>query len=170
MSVSRAADVFTDLDALVALVRAAGPGRVVLANGCFDPLHVGHVRYLDDARRHGDYLVVAVNNDSGARRLKGEGRPVVRDLDRARVVAALRSVDAVLVFGSDTVETILETLRPAVHAKGTDYTTDTVPEREIARRLGIDVVIAGDEKTHASRDVVARVRTAPSERGTRRLK
>jgi rfaE bifunctional protein nucleotidyltransferase chain/domain len=160
MTALPAATVFTDVDALVSAVRRAGATRVVLANGCFDPLHVGHVRYLDDARGHGDHLVVAVNGDAGTRRLKGSGRPVVRDLDRARVVAALRAVDAVLIFGADTVEEILERLRPAVHAKGTDYTRDTVPEREVARRLGIEVVIAGDEKTHASRDIVARVQAA----------
>jgi D-glycero-beta-D-manno-heptose 1-phosphate adenylyltransferase len=158
VSRSTAAPVFDDVDALVTSVRRAHAGRVVLANGCFDPLHVGHVRYLDDARRHGDFLVVAVNDDAGTRRLKGAGRPVMQACDRARIVAALRSVDAVLLFGDDTVAVILDQLRPAVHAKGTDYTRDTVPERDIALRLGIETVIAGDEKTHASRDIVERVR------------
>jgi len=154
------APLFRDLGALAAAVRAAKAQRVVLANGCFDPLHVGHVRYLGDAATHGDFLVVAVNDDAGSRRLKGEGRPVMREEDRAALVAALAAVDAVLLFGEDNVGAILSALRPAVHAKGTDYTVDTVPEREAAIRLGIETVITGDPKTHASRDIVARVRDA----------
>lgn len=149
---------FHDLDLLVEAMRVAGHSRVVLANGCFDPLHVGHVRYLRQAREHGDALVVAVNDDAGTRRLKGAGRPVMPEADRACVVAALRCTDAVLVFADDTVSTILERLHPAVHAKGTDYTRETVPERDVAARLGIETVITGDVKTHASRDVVERVR------------
>ncbi len=151
------ARVFSDLASLCAFVALAGARRVVLANGCFDPLHVGHTRYLSDAKGHGDFLVVAVNDDEGARRLKGEGRPVVAAADRARLVAALACVDAVLVFGEDDVARILETIRPQVHAKGTDYTSETVPERGVAERLGIETVIAGDTKTHASREVVARL-------------
>jgi len=154
-----AARVFTDVESLQAFMTEAGASRVVLANGCFDPLHVGHTRYLSDAKRHGDFLVVAVNDDAGARRLKGKGRPVVVSADRARVVAALDAVDAVLVFTDDDVARILEALRPHVHAKGTDYTAETVPEYDVARRLGIETVIAGDEKTHASREVIARLRS-----------
>ena len=138
-------------------VRAAA-GRVVLANGCFDPLHVGHVRYLEDARRCGDFLVVALNNDDSARRLKGSGRPVVGETDRAAVLAALACVDAVVLFGQDSVAAILERLHPDVHAKGTDYSVETVPERDISRRLGIETVIAGDPKSHASSDVLARLK------------
>lgn len=154
------ARIFGDVDALRAFVASSGARRVVLANGCFDPLHVGHTRYLAEAKQHGDFLVVAVNDDAGARRLKGEARPVVAAADRARLVAALEAVDAVLVFGDDDVARILETLRPHVHAKGTDYTTDTVPERGVAARLGIETVIAGDAKSHASREVVARLRAS----------
>jgi rfaE bifunctional protein nucleotidyltransferase chain/domain len=150
--------VFGDVESLRAFIREAGAARVVLANGCFDPLHVGHTRYLSDAKQHGDFLIVAVNDDAGARRLKGNGRPVVTAADRARVVAALDAVDAVLVFSDDDVARILEGLRPHVHAKGTDYTAETVPEYEVAQRLGIATVIAGDEKTHASREVIARLR------------
>ncbi len=156
-----AAPVFTDVPALRAVIARAGAKRVVLANGCFDPLHVGHARYLEDAAAHGDFLVVALNDDAGTRRLKGPERPVVKAGDRARLVAALACVDAVLIFGDDTVERLLRDVRPAVHAKGTDYTRDTVPERDIARELDIETVIAGDPKTHASRDVVARVRALP---------
>jgi rfaE bifunctional protein nucleotidyltransferase chain/domain len=158
-----AAPVHVDLDALIADVRSARAASVVLANGCFDPLHVGHVRYLRDAKRHGDYLVVAVNSDAGARRIKGPGRPVVGAQDRARVVAALRWVDAVFVFDEDSVAGILERLRPAVHAKGTDYRPETVPEFAVSERLGIRTVVAGDDKSHASSEIVTRVRSA--ERG-----
>jgi rfaE bifunctional protein nucleotidyltransferase chain/domain len=154
------ATVHGDCAAVRAAIADAGAVRVVLANGCFDPMHVGHARYLADAAAHGDYLVVAVNDDVGTRRIKGEGRPVVPAPDRAMLVAALWCVDAVLLFPDDTVERLLREIRPAVHAKGTDYTTETVPEREIARELGIETVIAGDPKMHASREVVARVRRA----------
>jgi rfaE bifunctional protein nucleotidyltransferase chain/domain len=153
------ATIHSDVAGVRAAIAAAGATRVVLANGCFDPIHVGHARYLADAARHGDFLVVAVNDDAGTRRLKGEGRPVSPARDRALVVAALRAVDAVVVFGDDTVERVLRELCPAVHAKGTDYTRETVPEREVARALGIETVIAGDPKTHASREIVERVRS-----------
>jgi rfaE bifunctional protein nucleotidyltransferase chain/domain len=155
---SLAAPVFPDVTTLRSHVDATGAQCVVLANGCFDPLHVGHVRYLDDARTHGDFLVVALNNDASTRRLKGEGRPVMGADDRAQLLAGLASVDAVLVFGADNVEEILSRLHPAVHAKGTDYTEATVPEAAVARRLGIRTVITGDAKAHASREIVARVR------------
>ena len=154
-----AAAVHSGVAQVVAAARDAGATRVVLANGCFDPLHVGHARYLADAASHGDFLVVALNDDAGTRRLKGPGRPAIPARDRAALVAAIAVVDAVLVFGDDTVERVLRELRPAVHAKGTDYTTDTVPERQVARELGIETVIAGDPKTHASREVLVRVRS-----------
>jgi rfaE bifunctional protein nucleotidyltransferase chain/domain len=131
---------------------------VVLANGCFDPLHVGHTRYLADAKALGDALVVALNDDGSARRLKGEGRPIVAAAERAQILAALDAVNAVLVFAQDDVTHILEGLRPNVHAKGTDYTPESVPERAVAARLGIETVITGDPKTHASREIVARLR------------
>jgi len=132
--------------------------RVVLANGAFDPLHVGHARYLAGARALGQRLVVAVNGDASTALLKGAGRPVVRADDRARLVAALRGVDLVVVFEEENVERLLEALRPALHAKGTDYTAASVPERDAAFALGIGTAIVGDPKAHASRDLQARVR------------
>ena len=147
-----------DVESVRELAAGAGARVLVLANGCFDPLHVGHVRYLEDARTHGDFLVVALNNDESTRRLKGNDRPIVPELERATLLAALRCVDAVLLFGTDNVEEILASLRPAVHAKGTDYTEATVPEADAARRLGIRTVITGDAKSHASREIVAKVR------------
>ncbi|HEY2459324.1 MAG TPA: adenylyltransferase/cytidyltransferase family protein [Candidatus Acidoferrum sp.] len=134
--------------------------HIVFANGCFDTLHVGHVRYLEGARREGDVLVVAVNADSGVTSLKGLGRPILTESARAHLVAALRSVDYVVLFGEPTVETLLEFLRPDVHAKGTDYTAVTVPERAIADRLGIRVAIVGDPKNHSTRDLLDSVRKA----------
>ena len=135
--------------------------RVVFANGCFDTLHVGHVRYLEGARREGDVLVVAVNGDASVRGLKGPGRPLLRENARAELVAALRAVDYVVVFDEPNVEPLLELLRPDVHAKGTDYSTDTVPEREVAARLGIRVAIVGDPKNHSTRGFIETVRKAP---------
>jgi len=135
--------------------------RIVLANGCFDVLHVGHVRYLGGARREGDVLVVAVNADQSLRVLKGEGRPVLTADARARLVAGLAAVNYVVVFEEPDVTRLLSALRPDVHAKGTDYTADTVPERETARLLGIHIAIVGDPKQHSTRDLLARLR-APS--------
>jgi len=135
--------------------------RVVLANGCFDTLHVGHIRYLDGARREGDILVVGVNGDSSLCNLKGPGRPVLDESARARLVAALRSVDYVVLFAEPNVEALLEDLRPHVHAKGTDYTADTVPERAVAERLGIRVAIVGDPKDHSTRGLLESIRKAP---------
>jgi len=131
--------------------------RVVLTNGCFDLLHVGHVRYLEGAKGEGDVLVVAVNSDAGVRRLKGAGRPVLPAEERAELVAALAAVDYVLIFDEPDVEALLEALRPDVHAKGTDYTPENVPEREVANRLGIRVVIVGDRKRHSTRDILAQI-------------
>ena len=131
--------------------------RIVFANGCFDTLHVGHIRYLEGARREGDILVVGVNADSSVCDLKGPGRPILDENARALLVAALRPVDYVLLFSEPSVESLLEDLRPDVHAKGTDYTTETVPERATAKRLGIKVAIVGDPKDHSTRDVIARI-------------
>jgi len=136
----------------------------VLANGLFDLLHVGHLRYLEGARRLGDLLIVAVNSDRSARRLRGPGRPVVPARDRARLVAALRCVDAVLVFGGPTVVPILRRIRPEVHCKGTDYTPATVPERDVVRGYGGRVAIAGDPKRHATSETIRRI---ASQRNTR---
>ena len=134
--------------------------RIVFANGCFDTLHVGHIRYLEGARREGDILVVGVNDDSSVRNLKGPGRPILDQKARAHLVAALRCVDYVVVFSEATVEALLEELRPDVHAKGTDYTAETVPERATAARLGIRVAIVGDPKDHSTRSLFDSVRKA----------
>jgi rfaE bifunctional protein nucleotidyltransferase chain/domain len=132
--------------------------RIVFANGCFDTLHVGHARYLEAARREGDVLVVAVNNDASVSALKGEGRPILPEYARAELVAGLRAVDYVVVFGEPIVEALLEFLRPDVHAKGTDYSAETVPERATAARLGIRVAIVGDPKDHSTRGFLEAVR------------
>ena len=135
--------------------------RIVFANGCFDTLHVGHIRYLEGARREGDVLVVGVNADSSVGSLKGPGRPILDENARAQLVAALRCVDFVVLFAEPNVEALLEWLRPDVHAKGTDYTADTVPERAIAARLGIRVAIVGDPKDHSTRELLESIREAP---------
>jgi rfaE bifunctional protein nucleotidyltransferase chain/domain len=135
--------------------------RIVFANGCFDTLHVGHVRYLEGARREGDLLVVGVNADSSVCHLKGAGRPILGENARAQLVAAIRAVDHVVLFSEPNVEALLEFLRPDVHAKGTDYTADTVPERAAAERLGIRVAIVGDAKDHSTRDLFDSIRKAP---------
>jgi D-glycero-beta-D-manno-heptose 1-phosphate adenylyltransferase len=134
--------------------------RIVFANGCFDTLHVGHIRYLEGARREGDILVVGVNDDSSVRNLKGPGRPILDQNARAHLVAALRAVDYVVLFSEATVEALLEELRPNVHAKGTDYTAETVPERATAARLGVRVAIVGDPKDHSTRSFFDSVRKA----------
>jgi cytidyltransferase-related domain len=134
--------------------------RIVFANGCFDILHVGHVRYLQGARAEGDALIVGVNADSGVCRLKGPGRPVLDENARAVLVAALRVVDYVVIFPEPNVESLLVELRPDVHAKGTDYTEQTVPERAVAERLGIRVAIVGDPKNHSTRELLETVRQA----------
>ena len=147
------------LAAKLAEHRARGK-RVVLANGCFDLLHAGHVRYLDGARRQGDVLVVAVNSDASARPLKGHGRPILPAEARARLVAALSAVSYVTVFDEPDVRELLKTLRPDVHAKGTDYTVDTVPERETAKQLGVRIAIVGDPKRHSTSEMMTRLRGA----------
>jgi rfaE bifunctional protein nucleotidyltransferase chain/domain len=135
--------------------------RIVFANGCFDTLHVGHVRYLEGARREGDLLVVGVNADSSVCHLKGAGRPILDENARVQLVAAIRAVDYVVLFSEPNVEALLEFLRPDVHAKGTDYTAETVPERAAADRLGIRIAIVGDPKDHATRDLLDSIRKAP---------
>ena len=131
--------------------------RVVLANGCFDLLHVGHVRYLKAARGLGDALVVALNSDASVRRLKGPGRPVIPADERAELIGALASVDLVVVFDDDSAEALIARLRPDVHAKGTDYTEESVPERAAVLAAGGRVAIAGDPKSHATRDLIAAI-------------
>ena len=137
-------------------LRAEGK-RIVLANGCFDVLHVGHVRYLREARRLGDVLFLGLNDDAAVSRLKGRGRPIMPIEERAEILAALRDVDHIVVFAEDTADTLVERLRPDVHAKGTDYTTETVPEAATARAVGTRVAIAGDPKSHSTRDVIAKI-------------
>jgi rfaE bifunctional protein nucleotidyltransferase chain/domain len=132
------------------------------ANGCFDLLHVGHIRYLEAARREADRLIVAVNADDSVRRLKGDGRPILNEADRAELVAAIRAVDYVVIFGEPTVTPLLTLLKPEVHCKGTDYTVDTVPERETVRAYGGRIAIVGDPKDHSTRDLLARIRSAES--------
>jgi len=157
--------IFRSARKLKAWVDGRGAARVVLANGCFDPLHVGHIRYLSGARSCGDLLVVALNDDTSTRNLKGERRPILPSASRAKILAALEMVDAVLVFSARDVSRILRAIRPACHAKGTDYTVDTVPERNVSKSLGIETVIVGDPKSHASREVVERVRSSNEKKG-----
>ena len=137
---------------------------LVLANGIFDLFHVGHVRYLEGAKAEGRHLLVAVNSDASARKIKGPGRPLLPLEERMEIVAALGCVDRVTWFEEMSVETVLTRMRPAVHAKGTDYTVETVPERAVAERLGIRTVIVGDPKRHASTQLMERIRRA-SDRG-----
>jgi len=132
--------------------------RIVFANGVFDMLHVGHVRYLQAARAEGDVLVVGVNSNQSARALKGEGRPILTEQARAALVAALAAVDYVVLFDDPDVKPLLRELQPDVHAKGTDYTPESVPERDLAALLGIRVAIVGDPKQHSTRELLARLR------------
>jgi rfaE bifunctional protein nucleotidyltransferase chain/domain len=141
---------------LVAADRRAGR-TIALANGCFDLLHVGHVRYLQAASLEADRLIVAVNDDTTAA-AKGPGRPILKAIERAELVAALRGVDYVTLFPEPTVAPLLEQLRPDVHCKGTDYTVETVPERATVLGYGGRIAIVGDPKDHSTRDLVARIR------------
>lgn len=131
------------------------------ANGAFDLLHVGHIRYLEAARREADRLIVAINDDESVRGLKGDARPVLPQQDRAELVAALRAVDYVVIFTEPTVTPLLELLRPDVHCKGTDYTVDTVPERATVRAYGGRIAIVGDPKDHSTSDLLTRLRSRP---------
>ncbi len=130
---------------------------MALANGCFDVLHVGHVRYLQGATAEADRLVVGINDDRSVAELKGAGRPILAAADRAEVVAALRGVDYVVIFGERTVERLLRLIEPDVHCKGTDYTVDSVPERSIVLEYGGRTAIVGDPKNHATRDLLKRI-------------
>jgi rfaE bifunctional protein nucleotidyltransferase chain/domain len=132
--------------------------KIVFTNGCFDTLHVGHVRYLEGAKREGEVLVVGINADSSVCALKGPGRPILDEKARAELVGALRCVDYVVLFSEPNVESLLRDLRPNVHAKGTDYSVETVPEREVAARLGIRVAIVGDPKDHSTRGLLESIR------------
>jgi rfaE bifunctional protein nucleotidyltransferase chain/domain len=144
------------LELAIAGDRAEGRS-IALANGVFDLLHVGHVRYLQAASQHADRLVVAVNSDASVRRLKGEGRPILDEGARAELVAALRGVHYVVIFDDDTVGPLLTALRPDIHCKGTDYTVETVPERAIVESYGGRTAICGDPKDHSTRDLLKRL-------------
>ena len=151
--------IILDRDALtqrIATDRSSG-ARIVLANGCFDVLHVGHVRYLQGARELGNILVVGVNSDEQVAIQKGVGRPVLPATERAEIVAALESVTYVTIFDEPTVEQLLLALKPDVHAKGTDYTTESVPERDVVRSYGGEVAIVGDPKDHSTTEIIERL-------------
>ncbi len=163
-----AADKIAGLDELtgrLAQAREAG-STVALANGLFDILHVGHLRYLEAASNEADLLVVAINSDRSARELKGPTRPVIPEEQRAELIAGFACVDYVTVFDGRTVESVLRTLRPDVHCKGTDYTAETVPEAGVAKEIGARVAIVGDPKDHASREIVAKIREPRDEQDT----
>jgi rfaE bifunctional protein nucleotidyltransferase chain/domain len=144
------------LVARVAIERRKG-ARIVLANGCFDLFHVGHIRYLAGAKALGDVLIVGINSDEQVRKLKGANRPFMPEQERAEIVSAFKFVDYVTIFDEPTVTELLRTVRPDFHAKGTDYTTETVPEREIVREYGGKVAIVGDPKDHSSTDLIKKV-------------
>ena len=141
----------------VGRLREAG-SRIVFANGCFDILHAGHVRYLAGAKALGDFLIVGVNADEQVRLLKGPGRPIMDEDQRAEILASIEAVDLVTIFPEPTVEALLLALKPDVHAKGTDYTEDTVPEREVVKSYGGRVAIVGDPKDHSTTQLLGNLR------------
>ena len=141
------------LEPVIAALKASGK-MVVFANGCFDLLHVGHIRYLQSARQLGDLLIVGLNSDESVRRLKGPQRPLMPEDERAEILAALACVDFIVIFQESTVERLLKVLKPDIQCKGTDYTEETVPEREVVRSYGGRVAIAGDPKDHSTRDLI----------------
>ncbi len=144
-----------DLSAEVDRLKAEGK-RVIFTNGCFDILHAGHVRYLREAKALGDFLIVAVNGDASAKKLKGDGRPFTTESERLEILSCLEPINRLILFEDDNVSNILLSLRPHVHAKGTDYTVDSVPERETVKNYGGEVVICGDPKDHSSTDIGSR--------------
>ena len=151
--------ILTEAELVERLAQDRAAGRTIaFANGCFDLLHVGHVRYLRAAAEQADRLIVAVNDDRSVASLKGAGQPVLPAADRAELVAAIRGIDYVVIFSDPTVARLLTLVEPDVHCKGTDYTVDTVPEREVVRAYGGRIAIVGDAKTHATRDLLERVR------------
>jgi D-glycero-beta-D-manno-heptose 1-phosphate adenylyltransferase len=145
-----------DLIEKVSELRAGG-AKIVLANGCFDLFHAGHIRYLAGAKELGDFLIVGINSDEQVKKLKGENRPFMPEAERAEIVSALRFVDFVTIFDEPTVEELIRTIRPDFHAKGTDYTVESVPEREIVRECGGQTAIVGDPKDHSSTDLIKKV-------------
>jgi rfaE bifunctional protein nucleotidyltransferase chain/domain len=160
--------ILTEATLVEAVARDRAARRTIaLANGCFDLLHVGHVRYLQGAAAEADRLVVAINDDASVETLKGHGRPVLAAADRAELVASLRGVDYVVVFAEPNVERLLMLVKPDVHCKGTDYTVDSVPEREVVRSYGGRTAIVGDPKRHATRDLLARIAGRHTDSGSR---
>jgi len=153
-----ATSLILDRDALVVRITAekAKGATIVFANGCFDVLHVGHVRYLQGARALGDLLVVGINSDAQVARLKGEGRPILTEGERAELVASLEAVDLVTIFDEPTVTELLLAIKPHIHVKGTDYTVETVPERDVVRSYGGSVRIVGDPKNHSTSEMIRR--------------
>src|SRR5512144_373632 len=152
-----------DLIEIVAREREQGH-TIALANGCFDLLHVGHVRYLQGASREADGLVVAINDDASVRELKGDGRPILPAAARAEIVDAIRGVSFVVIFSGRTVTPVIQAIHPDVHCKGTDYTAENVPEREIVRSYGGRIAIVGDPKDHSTRELVGRIADTEPER------
>jgi len=132
--------------------------KIVAVNGCFDIIHVGHVRYLNAAKKEGDILVAALNSDSSIRRLKGKGRPIIPQYDRAEILSAMQMVDYVVIFNETTAEKILKLISPDVHAKGTDYKKQTVPEKHLLNKYVKKIVIAGDKKRHSTKDLIKHIR------------
>lgn len=146
----------SDLITIVEVERSKGK-RIVFANGCFDVLHVGHVRYLEAAKALGDLLIVGINSDEQTRRLKGAGRPLMPQGQRAEIISSIEAVDFVTIFEEPTVEQLLLALKPDIHAKGTDYTEDSVPERDVVRSFGGRVAIVGDPKDHSSSQMIEKL-------------
>jgi rfaE bifunctional protein nucleotidyltransferase chain/domain len=142
-----------ELAKIVAKLKKQGK-KVSFANGCFDIIHVGHVRFLKAAREKGDVLVLGLNSDASVRKLKGEGRPLVNQRERAEIMSAFEFVDYIVIFNELTVDKTLQILLPTYHCKGTDYTADTVPEREMAKKFGIKIAIVGDPKDHSTKDII----------------
>jgi len=151
----------TQLQSQVSRWRANGE-KITLANGCFDLLHVGHIRYLHAAKQLGGKLVVAINSDDSVRRLKGDGRPLMPAEERAEILAALSDVDAVVIFSEPDVRALVREIRPDIHAKGTDYTADSVPERDVVIECGGRVAIVGDPKDHSATGFIRRMEQHPS--------
>lgn len=149
----------------VSELRQTGDVKIVLANGCFDLFHVGHIRYLAGAKELGDCLIVGINSDTQVKKLKGENRPFMPETERAEIISALRCVDFVTIFDEPTVEQLIRAIRPDFHAKGTDYTIDSVPEREIVRECGGRTAIVGDPKDHSSTELIDALRKG--ERGSK---
>jgi len=153
------APILTEREALEAVDSERRRGKsIAFANGCFDVLHVGHIRYLQGAAATADVLIVGVNGDASVRNLKGEGRPVMSDHERAELISAIRGVTYVTVFHEDSPARLLAMLRPDFHCKGTDYTADSVPERDVVNRYGWKVVIVGDPKDHSTTAILEKMR------------